>query len=135
MWQSLLMSWGCVPELSNDCLDMTNASSAYLGLIVGAIIGGLISWLIYTRQQHTSNQHDKTMKRIERINDAQDSTLETIKEINKDQDKMLERLDASDKRHDKMLETIVALGKRIEYIVEGQENLRDSFKKDRNMAL
>jgi gas vesicle protein len=134
-WQSFLMSWGCVPELSKDCQDMTNASSAYLGVVVGAIIGGLISWLIYNRQKHTSNKQDQTLKNIESINEFQDSTLEKIKEINKDQDEMLKRLDASDKRHDKMLETIMALGKRIEYIVEGQENLRVSLRKDKDTAL
>lgn len=38
--------WGCIPETTANCLDMTNASSAYLGIFIGSIMGGFISWLI-----------------------------------------------------------------------------------------
>ena len=48
--QSFVM-WGCIPEITRDCIDMTNAGSTYLGLIIGAIIGAIISWWIYNRQK------------------------------------------------------------------------------------
>jgi hypothetical protein len=38
--------WGCVQEFTKDCLDMTNASSTYLGIVIGALIGRVISWWI-----------------------------------------------------------------------------------------
>ena len=41
--QSFAM-WGCIPEITRDCIDMTNAGSTHLGIIIGAIIGALISW-------------------------------------------------------------------------------------------
>lgn len=47
---------GCLPELSPNCIDMTNSSSTYLGIIIGAIIGAIISWLIFNRQKKTSGQ-------------------------------------------------------------------------------
>jgi len=108
------MSWGCIPELASDCSDMTNASSAYLGIIIGAIIGGIISWMIYSRQKHTSNKQDHTLKQIKAINDHQEM--------------MLKRLEDSDKRHDRVLDTILELDKRIDSIVEGQERMFKSIK-------
>ncbi len=35
--QSFAM-WGCILEITRDCIDMTNAASTYLGIIGGAII-------------------------------------------------------------------------------------------------
>ena len=108
MWaQSILSNWGCIPELSQGCQDMTNASSTYLSVIIGAVIGGLISWLIYTRQKRTSDKQDHTLKQIKGINDHQET--------------MLRRLDESDKRHDRMLRSILELEKRIDFLVESQK--------------
>ena len=94
LWEIFYLVWGCIPELTTTCEDMTNASGAYLGIAMGAIVGAVISWLIYTRQKLSSNK--------------QDHTLNQIKSINDHQDKILKRLEESDKRHDRMLETILA---------------------------
>jgi hypothetical protein len=51
---SALPVWGCLPELTKNCVDMTNASSTYLSLGLGAIIGAAISWWIYNMQKKTS---------------------------------------------------------------------------------
>jgi uncharacterized membrane protein YgaE (UPF0421/DUF939 family) len=88
---------------------MTNASSAYLGVVIGAVIGGLISWLIYNRQTQTSNK--------------QDYTLNQIKAITEHLERILKRLEDSDKRHDKTLKNILELDKRIDLVVEKQESL------------
>jgi len=50
----ILAIWGCLPEITNDCIDMTNASSTYLSILVGAIIGLAITWWIYNRQKKIS---------------------------------------------------------------------------------
>lgn len=39
--------WGCMPEITKGCIDMTNASSAYLSIVLGAVVGALISWLTF----------------------------------------------------------------------------------------
>jgi hypothetical protein len=39
-----------------DCFsagDLSNIASTYIGIIIGALIGGFISWLIYNRQEKT----------------------------------------------------------------------------------
>jgi hypothetical protein len=114
MWQNLLLDiWGCIPELTKDCQDMTNASSTYLGIAVGAVIGGIISWWIYNRQEKTSEK--------------QDLTLTHIKGLDERHDRILKRLEQSDKRHDSTLNAILDLNKKIEYIIERQDKLQKSI--------
>lgn len=64
MWL-ITQKWGCIPELSPNCMDITNASSTYLGIMIGAIIGVIISWLIFNSQKKTSDKQDYTLNRIE----------------------------------------------------------------------
>jgi Na+/glutamate symporter len=118
MWQNLLLNiWGCIPELSKDCQDMTNASSTYLGILVGAIIGGIISWWIYDRQKRTTEKQDLTLTRI--------------KELNERHDRILKRLEQSDMRHDSTLNAILELNKKIEHIIERQDKLHESVQTSR----
>ena len=82
----ILAIWGCVPEITNDCIDMTNASSTYLGIAGGAIIGAIVSWWVYNRQKKTA--------------DMQDSALNRIKELDESHDRILKKLDDFDTRHE-----------------------------------
>jgi hypothetical protein len=44
----IFIMWGCVDL--KDCFsaeDLSNIASTYIGIIIGALIGGFISWLIY----------------------------------------------------------------------------------------
>ena len=114
MFQNLLLvTWGCIPELTKDCQDMTNASSTFLGILIGAIIGALISWWIYNRQKKTSEK--------------QDLTLSQIKELNERHDAILKRLEQSELRHDSALNAILELNKKIEHIIERQNKLHKSI--------
>ena len=114
MWQDLLLLiWGCIPELTKDCQDMTNASSTYLGIVIGAVIGGVITWWIYDRQKETS--------------DKQDLTLSNIKEIDERHDGILKKLEESERRHDSTLNAILELNKKIEHIIERQDKLQKSI--------
>ena len=44
MWLPILAIWGCIPEFTKRCIDMTNSSSAYLGVAGGIAIGAVIGW-------------------------------------------------------------------------------------------
>ena len=109
----LLVTWGCIPELTKDCQDMTNASSTYLGIGIGAVFGGIISWWIYNRQKKTTEK--------------QDLAIANIKELNERHDRILKRLEESDKRHDSTLNAILDLNSKIEHIIERQDKLHKSI--------
>ena len=89
MWL-ITQIWGCIPELSPNCLDMTNASSTYLGILIGAIIGVIISWLIFNTQKKTSDKQDYTLNRIEHLEKYNEKLLEKILELNRKIDSLLE---------------------------------------------
>ena len=108
----LLDIWGCMPELSKDCTDMTNASSTYLGILGGAITGAVISWWIYNRQKYTSikqdhilgrikdleENHTNILKKLEDFDDKHESSFDAIQEIHRKIDTLLKKLeDASSK--------------------------------------
>ena len=84
--------WGCIPEVTTDCLDMTNASSAYLSILIGAIIGGLISWLVYNRQNRTAEKQDFTLERIKELNERHDKLLKSIESIEEHNESTLEKI-------------------------------------------
>ncbi len=105
MMPFLLDIWGCMPELSKNCTDMTNASSTYLGIAGGVIIGAIISWWIYNRQKHTSYKQDHILGRIKDLeeknsdilkkladfDDKHESSLDAIQEINSKIDTLLKK--------------------------------------------
>ena len=100
----MTQTWGCIPELSPTCLDMTNASSTYLGIIVGAIIGGIVSWWIFNRQKKTSDKQDYTLNRIE--------------QLEKYNEKLLQKINQVEERHEKLLQKILDLNRKIDSLLE-----------------
>jgi gas vesicle protein len=121
MWQDLLLDiWGCIPELSKGCQDMTNASSTFLGIAVGALIGGIISWWIYNRQKKTTEKQDFTLARIQEFDELHE--------------RMLERLQESEKRNDSTLNAVLELNKKIEYMIEEQDKLHKSIQNNRGSS-
>ncbi|MDW0284448.1 MAG: hypothetical protein QN785_04295 [Nitrososphaeraceae archaeon] len=89
MWFSTL-PWGCIPELSPSCIDMTNSSSTFLGIVVGALIGAIGSWWVFNRQKKTSDKQDYTLNRIEQLESYNEKMLEKILDLNKKIDSLLE---------------------------------------------
>jgi hypothetical protein len=78
MW-SWSLTWGCIPELSRNCMDMTNSSNTYLGIIAGAIIGGIVS-----------DKQDYTLSRIEQLENYNEKLLEKFFDLNKKIDSLIE---------------------------------------------
>jgi hypothetical protein len=111
------MSWGCIPELANNCQDMTNTSSTYFSILVGAIIGGLISWWIYVRQNKTSQVQQIMLERIEVLNERHDNVLRRIERI--------------EQQHEINLKSLVDLSKQIEELLatakDSPKNSRDQL--------
>lgn len=116
LWSYFFYIWGCIPEITKDCQDMTNASSTYLGIIGGVVIGGIVSWWIYNRQK--------------KITEIQDSTLNRIRELDENHDRILKKLEDFDIRHESTMNTITELSRKIDVLVEKQEKLDRSMKSD-----
>jgi uncharacterized membrane protein len=87
-----LALWGCMPELTKNCGDMTNASSTYLSLGLGAIIGAVISWWIYNMQKKTSMKQDETLRRINQLEESHDKVLKSIQYFQQHQEKLLSKI-------------------------------------------
>jgi ferric-dicitrate binding protein FerR (iron transport regulator) len=106
----ILSIWGCIPEITKNCEDMTNSSSTYLGIIAGVAIGAIISWWIYNRQKKTS--------------DKQDAVLNRVKELEERHDRLLKKLEKIDQRHEATLNQMLELDKTLRDAISRNENQR-----------
>ncbi|MGB7676687.1 MAG: hypothetical protein WBL54_09200 [Nitrososphaeraceae archaeon] len=100
----ILAIWGCMPELYQDCADMTNASSTYLSIVIGVIVGLVISWWIYHAQKKTSEKQDEVQRRLQGLSESHE--------------KMLESIEVFQKHHEKILNEILHLDEKIDSIIE-----------------
>ena len=100
----ILAIWGCMPELYQDCADMTNASSTYLSIVIGVIVGLVISWWIYHAQKKTSEKQDEVQRRLQVLAESHE--------------KMLESIEVFQKHHEKILNEILHLDEKIDSIIE-----------------
>jgi uncharacterized membrane protein len=100
-----LALWGCMPELTKNCVDMTNASSTYPSLGLGAIIGAVISWWIYNMQKKTSMKQDETLRRINQLEESHDKVLKSIQYFQQHQEKLLSKILSLDKKIDAIVDT------------------------------
>jgi hypothetical protein len=103
--------WGCMPELSKDCVDMTNASSTYLGIAGGAIVGGIVSWWIYNRQKYTSEKQDHILGRI--------------KDLEENHSNILKKLEDFDDKHENSFDSLQDIGRKVDALLK---KLEDSSK-------
>lgn len=88
----ILALWGCIPEITRDCIDMTNASSTYLSIALGVIIGGLISWWVYKIQKKTTAKQDETLRRINDLEESHDRVLKSIQHFQQHQERLLKKI-------------------------------------------
>jgi hypothetical protein len=107
MLLEIFIMWGCVDL--KDCSgagDLSNIASTYIGIIIGALIGGFISWLIYNRQ--------------EKISKTQDTMLNGIKKLQDKQEHILEKIQIFEQNHDIILNDIFMLEKKIDSLLESK---------------
>jgi hypothetical protein len=83
---------------------MTNAGSTYFGLIIGAILGTIISWWIYYRQK--------------KISEKQDNLLSHIKDLEENNKLILQRVEYFEEKNEKLLKHLLSIEKKIDSILE-----------------
>ena len=96
--------WGCVPEIARGCVDMTNASSTYLSIAIGAVVGALVSWWLYKIQQNTSIKQEETLRLIKDIEESHDKVLKSIEQFQNHQERVLSEILSLDKKIDAIIE-------------------------------
>lgn len=99
----ILVIWGCVPEITRGCLDMTNASSTYLSIAIGAVVGALISWWVYKIQKNTTFKQEETLRRINDIEESHDKVLKSIEQFQDHQERVLIEILTLDKKIDAII--------------------------------
>jgi hypothetical protein len=104
IFQTLAL-WGCIPEITRDCVDMTNASSTYLGIALGAIVGGLISWWVYKIQKKNTAKQDETLQRINDLEESHDRVLKSIQHFQQHQEGILKKVLSLEGKIDAMIES------------------------------
>jgi type II secretory pathway component PulF len=104
MFGEIFAMWGCIPELTRNCIDMTNAGSTYFGFVMGAILGAIISWWIYYRQK--------------KISDEQDNLLSHLKELEENNEIILQRVEYYQEKHEKLLRSLLSIEKKIDSVLE-----------------
>ena len=94
----------CITE--SDCLgrDMSNISSTYLGIVIGAIIGAIISWWIYNRKKKTSEKQDDLLAHIEELEEKHEQILNKIQIFEENNSKILKNILMLEKKIDSLLE-------------------------------
>ena len=98
--------WGCMTEISKNCMDMSNAASTYLGIIAGAIIGGIVSWWIYNRQKNTSEQQDKILGKIKDLEENHSNILKKLADFDDKHESSFDAIQELDKKVDSLLKKI-----------------------------
>lgn len=116
MFPGLLFLFGCIPEIAKDCQDMTNASSTYLGIAVGAIIGGIISWWVYYRQKKIAEIQDLTLNRIKAYDETHEIVLKKIQDL--------------DLRHEEILNKILDIANKMDVVIEKQKLIESEVSSD-----
>ena len=83
---------------------MTNASSTYLGIAMGALVGAIVSWWIYNRQKKTSELQDHLLERIKAIQENHETILKRIEKIDEWNESTLKRILEIEKKIEKQLD-------------------------------
>jgi hypothetical protein len=100
----ILAIWGCMPEITKGCMDMTNASSTYLSIAVGAVVGALISWLVFSLQKKSTIKQEENLQRLNELNESHDRMLKLIQQFQKHQEHILDQILSMDKKIDSAIE-------------------------------
>ncbi|MGA7542161.1 MAG: hypothetical protein WBW34_03765 [Nitrososphaeraceae archaeon] len=93
-----------MPEIARGCVDMTNASSTYLSIAIGAVVGTLISLWIYKIQKNTTIKQEETLRRITDLEESHDKVLKSIEQFQNHQERVLSEILSLDRKIDAIIE-------------------------------
>ena len=83
---------------------MTNASSTYLSIVLGALLGIVIAWWIYKIQKKTTTKQDETLRRINELEESHYKVLQSMQHVQKHQERLLKEILNLDRKIDAVTE-------------------------------
>lgn len=92
-----ISNWGCLPELNShvyNCtkdVDVSNAASMWVGIVIGALIGLVITWWVYYRQKKLSDKQEKVIERMYELTTSHEVILNKILTLDEKMDTLIER--------------------------------------------
>ena len=106
--------WGCLHEFNSTAYecpnDISNAASTWVGLILGFVLGGVITWWVYYRQKKISKQQDDILEKVKELaeknvilEESHEKMLKSIEEFQKHQETALSQILQLDKKIDRLL--------------------------------
>jgi Na+/glutamate symporter len=99
-----------------DCtnkVDLTNTAATIIGIIIGSVIGAIISWWIYNRQEKTAVKEQEILDHIVNLEEKHENILEKHELV-------LEKIQIVEQNHEEMLNNILTLGKKIDSLLENR---------------
>jgi membrane protein implicated in regulation of membrane protease activity len=99
-----MVPWGCIPEIAKGCIDMTNTSSTYLSIVLGALLGIVIAWWIYKIQKKTTMKQDETLRRINELEESHYKVLKSMQHVQRHQERLLKEILNLDRKIDAVTE-------------------------------
>ena len=99
-----MVSWGCIPEIAKGCIDMTNTSSTYLSIVLGALLGIVIAWWIYKIKKKTTMKQDETLRRINELEESHYKVLKSMQHVQRHQERLLKEILNLDRKIDAVTE-------------------------------
>ncbi len=71
---------GVVIEVLNCKVDdLSNITATYIGIVAGFLLGGLVTWWIYNRQEKTAVKHTDILDHITELEETYKFILEKHK--------------------------------------------------------
>jgi Na+/glutamate symporter len=105
MLMELFLIWHCV-DVANCQTggDLSNIAATYIGIIAGFVLGGIISWWIYNRQEKTAVKQQEILDHIVNLEEKHEHILEKIQLFEQNHDEMLNNILTLDKKINSLLE-------------------------------
>ena len=85
------INWLCIEAQScEEGGDISNVFSTIVGTALGILIGAVISWWIYNRQEKTTKKQEEILEKIQEYEEKHDKILKNILRLDEKIDSLLE---------------------------------------------
>ena len=109
----LFLNWGCIEAF--DCKefgDLSNIAATYIGIVAGFVLGGLVSWWIYNRQEKTTVKQQEILDHIVNLEEKHENMQKNMN--------LFQKRYKWEHNHEEMLKNILTLDKKIDLLLENK---------------